>query len=96
MPRMIHCVKLNQESEGLDFQPYPGDLGQKIVSHISKEAWEMWKKHQTMLINEYRLNLLDAEARSFLATEMEKFLFGAGSEKPAGYVPVENSAEKPQ
>lgn len=87
MSRTIHCQKLKIDAEGLDFPPYPGELGKKIFEHISKQAWQMWLNHQTMLINEYRLNMLDAQARSFLAQEMEKFLFGDGSEKPAGFVP---------
>lgn len=84
--RLIYCEKLKKESEGLDRIPYPGELGQRVYEHISKEAWQLWINHQTMLINEYRLSMLDPKARQFLATEMEKFLFGAGSEKPAGYV----------
>jgi Fe-S cluster biosynthesis and repair protein YggX len=89
MSRSIYCIKLNQQAEGLDFPPYPGELGQKIYQSISKPAWQSWLKHQTMLINEYRLNMLDEKSRVFLKTEMEKFLFGDGSEKPAGYKPEE-------
>lgn len=83
---IIHCKKLNKQAEALTHPPMPGSLGQKIVNDISKEAWQMWIAHQTMLINEYRLVLTDPTARSFLKQEMEKFLFGEGSEKPAGYV----------
>jgi len=86
MSRRIHCHKLDQEAEGLAFAPYPGELGQKIFEQISEPAWQMWLGHQTMLINEYRLNMLEPKAREFLKTEMEKFLFGDGSEKPSGYV----------
>lgn len=89
MSRMIFCCKLQKESEGLDFPPYPGALGERVYNEISKEVWQQWLGHQTMLINEHRLNMLDADARKFLATEMEKFLFGEGSKKPAGYVPEE-------
>jgi len=89
MTRMIHCIKLNKEAEGLDFPPYPGELGKKIYQSISKQAWEQWTNHQTMLINEYRLSMLDPEARKFLETEMQKFLFGDGSEKPEGFVAPE-------
>lgn len=85
--RMIDCKKLSKRAEGLDRQPYPGQLGQKIYENISKEAWQLWLNHQTMLINEYRLSMLDPKSRAFLATEMEKFLFGEGSEKPAGFTP---------
>jgi len=87
MSRIIHCKKLNKEATGLAFLPYPGELGKRIYESISQEAWSLWLKHQTMLINEYRLTLADAEAREFLAKEMEKFFFGEGSTAPSGYVP---------
>jgi len=88
MSRMIYCAKLKQQAEGLDFAPYPGILGKKIYDNISKTAWQQWIGHQTMLINEYRLSLVDPKAREFLAIEMEKFLFGEGAEKPEGYKPI--------
>lgn len=87
MTRNIFCAKLKQDAQGLDFLPYPGELGNKIYQQISKEAWQQWQAQQTMLINEYRLNLSEASAREFLATEMEKYLFGDGSQAPAGYTP---------
>jgi Fe-S cluster biosynthesis and repair protein YggX len=87
MTRIIHCTKLNKETEGLDFAPYPGELGKKIFEHISKEAWQLWLNRQTMLINEYRLNMLDPNSRRFLADEMEKFLFADDSALPPGYTP---------
>ena len=87
MTHQVHCVKLGTEAEGLDFAPFPGEIGQKIYDNISKQAWQMWLGHQTMLINEYRLNMLDEKAQAFLKEEMERFLFGDGSEAPQGYVP---------
>jgi Fe-S cluster biosynthesis and repair protein YggX len=87
MARMIHCTKLDAEAEGLDRQPYPGELGQRIFENISKEAWQLWMQHQTMLINENRLSVIDPKARDFLEKEMEKFLFGGGSEIPEGFTP---------
>lgn len=87
MTHVVHCVKLNKEAEGLSQPPMPGELGQKIYETISKEAWQMWINHQTMLINEYRLSMIEPKSRVFLLEEMQKFLFGEGSEKPAGYVP---------
>jgi len=84
---MIHCVKLGREAEGLDFAPWPGELGRRLFEQVSKPAWSEWLAHQTMLINENRLNPLDPKSRAFLAEEMEKFFFGGGAEKPAGYVP---------
>jgi Fe-S cluster biosynthesis and repair protein YggX len=87
MARVVHCVKLGREAEGLDFAPWPGELGKRIFENVSKEAWQQWVQHQTMLINENRLNALNPEHRKFLQSEMEKYFFGAGSDKPAGYVP---------
>ena len=87
MTRMVHCKKLNQELPGLERPPYPGELGQKIYETISQQAWQDWLRQQTMLINEYRLSMIDPKAQSFLREEMEKFLFGEGSQMPEGYVP---------
>jgi len=78
---------LKTEAEGLDYAPYPGELGQRIYDNVSKEAWQRWIAHQTMLINEYRLTPIEPEARAFLETEMEKFFFSGGSAKPKEYVP---------
>ncbi|MEZ5727632.1 MAG: oxidative damage protection protein [Burkholderiaceae bacterium] len=86
MTRTVNCVKLQREAEGLDFPPYPGELGKRIFENVSKEAWQGWIRHQTMLVNENRLNLADARARKYLATQMENYFFGEGAEKPAGYV----------
>jgi Fe-S cluster biosynthesis and repair protein YggX len=87
MSRMIQCIKLNKQAEGLDFPPYPGELGKKIYESVSKEAWAGWLKHQTMLVNENRLNLADVRARKYLATQMEKHFFGDGADAATGYVP---------
>ena len=87
MARMIQCIKLGREAEGLDRPPYPGALGQRIFEQVSKEAWAAWLKHQTMLVNENRLNLADIQARQYLAKQMENHFFGAGAEMPTGYVP---------
>ena len=87
MSRIIFCQKLKQDAEGLDQLVYPGEFGQKIYDNISKAAWQQWVDHQTMLINEYKLNMMDKKARDFIKIEMEKFLFGDGSEKPAGFTP---------
>lgn len=87
MTRTIFCVRLKKSAEGLDFPPYPGELGEKIFNSISKEAWSQWLSRQTMFINEYRLSLLDKEAKEFLQKEMVKFLFEDGDVKPEGYVP---------
>ena len=87
MSRTVNCVIMKTEAEGLDYAPYPGDLGQRIYDNVSKDGWQRWLAHQTMLMNEYRLTPIEPEARQFLATEMEKFFFGEGSEKPKEFVP---------
>ena len=87
MARMVHCVKLGREAEGLEFPPYPGELGKRIFEQVSKEAWKQWLEHQKMLVNENRLNLADTRARKYLLTQMEKHFFGEGADAAAGYVP---------
>ena len=87
MSRTVNCSMLNKEAEGLDYLPYPGELGQRIYNVISKEAWQKWLSHQTMLINEYRLTPIEPEARKFLENEMEKFFFGEGSSAPEDFIP---------
>ena len=89
MSRTVFCVKQQRETEGLGFVPWPGALGKRVFEHVGKAAWQEWLAHQTMLINENRLSPLDPKHRQFLEAEMEKFLFGEGAEKPAGYVPPE-------
>lgn len=86
MPNTVHCVKLDKDAEGLDRAPYPGDLGQRILENVSKEAWQLWLQHQTMLINENRLVPIEPKARAFLEGEMEKFFFSGGSDLPQGFV----------
>jgi Fe-S cluster biosynthesis and repair protein YggX len=87
MPRLVNCIKLNKEAEGLDFAPYPGELGKKLWLSVSKEAWAGWLKHQTMLVNENRLNGADVRARQYLIKQCEKYFFGEGADQAAGYVP---------
>jgi Fe-S cluster biosynthesis and repair protein YggX len=86
MNRRVNCVVLGVEADGLDYVPYPGPLGQRVFENVSKEGWQRWLKHQTMLLNEYRLNPVDPKARRFLVAEMEKFFFGAGSSTPPDFV----------
>jgi len=87
MSRMVQCVKLQQEAEGLDRQPYPGDLGKRVFENVCKQAWQDWLRQQTMLINEYRLSPMDPKARSFLEEQMQKFFFGEGADVPPDYKP---------
>ena len=87
MSKMVNCVKLGKEAEAMDRAPLPGDIGQRILNNVSKEGWQLWMQHQTILINENRLSLIEPETRKFLQAEMEKFLFGEGSEMPEGFTP---------
>ena len=87
MSRSIHCSYLNQQAEGLERIPLPGELGQRIYEHISKPAWQKWLAHQTMLINEKRLSPIDPEHRKYLIEQAEAFLFGGQVDQADGYVP---------
>ena len=87
MGRMVICIKLGREAEGLDFSPYPGELGQRIFENVSRVAWQEWLEHQKRLVNERRLSLADAKVRRYLAEQMERHFFGDGAEQAEGYVP---------
>jgi Fe-S cluster biosynthesis and repair protein YggX len=89
MSRTVFCRKYQSELEGLDAPPYPGPKGEEIFASVSKQAWEEWQAHQTMLINEKQLNMMDAEARKYLQGEMDKFLAGEAYDQAEGYVPPE-------
>ncbi|AAN56367.1 oxidative damage protection protein [Shewanella oneidensis MR-1] len=87
MARTVNCVHLNKEADGLDFQLYPGDLGKRIFDNISKEAWGLWQKKQTMLINEKKLNMMNVDDRKFLEAQMTSFLFEGKDVEIEGFVP---------
>ncbi len=87
MPRNVNCIKLGREAEGLDFPPFPGEVGKRVFDSVSKEAWKQWLEQQKMLVNENRLNLADKKARDYLVQQMEKHFFGDGADKAQGYVP---------
>lgn len=87
MSRMVQCVKLGHEAEGMDRAPIKGELGQRLFDNVSKEAWKLWIAHSTMLINELRLDFNDTKAQKIWLTECEKFFYGEGSALPEGYVP---------
>lgn len=93
MARTIFCSYLNKQTEGLDFQLYPGDLGKRIFDNISKEAWGLWQKKQTMLINEKKLNMMNVDDRQFLEQQMVNFLFEGKNVEIEGYVPPSNADE---
>ena len=87
MARTVHCIKLGRDADGLDFPPYPGELGKRIYENVSKEAWKMWLEHSKMIMNEYRLNPLDPNSQKIMEEQMEQFFFGEGAKLPEGYVP---------
>ncbi|TBU99310.1 oxidative damage protection protein [Stutzerimonas kirkiae] len=87
MTRTVHCRKYKEPLPALDRPPYPGAKGEDIYNNVSKKAWEDWQKHQTMLINERRLNMMNTDDRKFLQEEMDKFLSGEEYAQAEGYVP---------
>jgi Fe-S cluster biosynthesis and repair protein YggX len=91
--RMVHCVKLDREAEGLDRKPFPNALGERIYESVSKEGWKQWLAHSTMLINEYRVDLSSKQGTEFLLKQAEAFFFGDGGAQPEGYVPPESKSE---
>jgi Fe-S cluster biosynthesis and repair protein YggX len=87
MSRMVQCVKLGREAEGLEKQPIKGELGKRVFENVSKEAWKMWLEHSKMLINEFRLDLMSESGQRIWMTELEKFFFGEGAQLPPEFVP---------
>ena len=85
--RMVHCVKFQRELPGLDEPPFDNELGRRIYDNVSKDAWKMWLEHLKMIVNEYRLNLVDREAQQIVREQMEQYFFGEGAALPPGYVP---------
>ena len=87
MARMVMCVKLQREAEGLDFAPYPGEIGRRLYDNVSKEAWKLWEERMKMILNEYRLMPWQKEAQDLVAKHMEEFFFSESAALPPGYVP---------
>jgi Fe-S cluster biosynthesis and repair protein YggX len=86
MSRMVQCVKLGREAEGLEKPPIKGELGKKVFENVSKEAWKMWLEHSKMLINEFRLDLMSEAGQRIWMTELEKYFWGEGAQLPPEYV----------
>jgi Fe-S cluster biosynthesis and repair protein YggX len=84
--RTVHCVKFGKDMPGLERVPWKGDLGKRVFENVSQEAWKMWIEHSKMLMNEYRLNPLDAQSQKIMEEQMEQFFFGEGAKLPEGYV----------
>ena len=89
MSRTVFCKKYQKEMDGLERPPFPGPKGQEIFEHISKQAWQDWQKHQTMLINEKQLSMMDPAARKYLQEQQERFFAGDDVDAAEGYVPPE-------
>lgn len=87
MTKTVLCAKLKTTAEAMSAPPFPGPLGERIAKEVSQQGWSMWLSHQTMLINEYRLSLIDPKSREFLRNEMQSYFFGNGSDKPGGFTP---------
>lgn len=92
MSRTVFCTKYQQELPGLDKPPFPGPKGQEIFDNISAKAWQEWQAHQTMLINERRLNMMEPGSRAFLAEERDKFMANQEVAQAEGYVPLDDDA----
>ncbi len=92
MSRTVFCKKYQKDLPGLERLPFPGPKGQEIFDNVSKQAWEEWQAHQTMLINERQLNMMDTGSRIFIQEEMQKFLAGEEYAKADGYIPPENDS----
>ena len=84
---MVMCVKFGKELPGLDRIPWKGDIGKRVYDSVSKDAWKLWIEHSKMLMNEYRLNPLDANSQKIMEEQMEQFFFGEGAKLPDGFVP---------
>lgn len=87
MSRMVKCVKLGRELEGLDAPPWPGELGQRVFENVSKDGWKLWEERMRMILNEYRLLPFQKEAQELMARAMEEFFFGSGGQTPSDYKP---------
>ena len=87
MARMVNCVKLGREAEGMKWKPFADEFGQKLFDTVSAEAWMQWLEHSKKLINEYRLDLMSARAKSLLREQCEAFFYGEGAQNPPDFVP---------
>lgn len=86
-PRLVHCVKLQQDLPGLDAPPWPGEIGQRIYEHVSAKAWKLWEDRQKMILNEYRLLPWQKEGQELILKHLEEFFFAESASFPPGYVP---------
>ena len=86
MARIVKCVKLGKDAEGVKWKPFDDELGKRIFDNVSQEAWQMWLEHSKMVINEYRLDLMSPRAQQILREQVEQYFFGEGAQLPPDYV----------
>ena len=89
MSRTVMCSRYKEELPGLEAAPFPGPKGQVVFDSVSAKAWQEWQTHQTMLINEKHLNMMDKSSRKYLNEQRDKFLVGEAIDDAEGYVPEE-------
>src|SRR5690606_41853878 len=82
MSRTVFCEYQQRDAEGLDFVPWPGELGKRVFAHIGKPGWAAWLAHQTMLINENRLSPLDPQHRASREAGSRRSRFPVARENP--------------
>jgi Fe-S cluster biosynthesis and repair protein YggX len=89
MTRIVNCVVLKREAEGLESVPHPGSLGERIYENVSAEGWQQWLERLTMIINENGLNTADPSSVEVIEQHMIGFLFGEGElgGTPQGFRP---------
>ena len=90
MTRTVFCKRHQQELPGLAAPPFPGPKGREIFETISQAAWDDWQAHQTMLINEKHLNMMDKAARKYLTEQRDRFFEGDQVDEAEGYLAPED------
>ena len=87
MTRMVQCVVLKEQAEGLDAPPHPGQIGERIYDNVSKEGWSQWLQRLTTIINENGLSTADPRSVELIEKHMLGFFFEEGDygQLPAGF-----------
>ena len=85
--RTINCIKYGENQQGMDYVPYPGELGTNIHEQVSQKFWQEWLSYQVMFINENRLSPIRPKDRQRIEEAMRNFFFEGKVEPVEGYVP---------